>query len=430
MRIGLFNTIGLNKRTFSGHFFPVVVILVLSVLTVTPLYYTAKYMMIYWAIFFIFALGYVKKTNVKIRHILLLAVIFVLICVSYKLLGVSSAVLGYCITNPFVYFAPVMALAIIDRCGNESQIRFLLHFISLAVAINVLDSIRLTYTLGLEYLAYQQFAGVLAEEGISGLNLGGSFFVNMVVFYANVMFFAFLKTKNRIEKILFLSYFIISAYFILMCSLKGSAVVLLILSIVLQFISDRGGLHFNRIVVLTIVAFLVFYVFRDDIINFLISIIGSDRIADRLIVFTSEKSIETSGTLMARERLWMVSVHSWLQNIATFFFGIGDHNWNEFSTMASGIGNHADLFDVLGRYGLVGGVILYSSIKIYYDYLKKKFGSLFKFEIISFLILIILMGTTKKFVAGEPAIVIFLLFPLCLNYFYSNKINEECSNFN
>lgn len=429
MRYGLFRTLGLNKKNFSGNFILIIAILVLSILTVTPIYYTAKYMMIYWAIFFIFALGYVKKTNVKIRHILLLAVIFVLICVLYKLLGVSSAVLGYCITNPFVYFAPVMALAIIDRCGNESQIRFLLHFISLAVAINVLDSIRLTYTLGIENMAYQQFAGILAEEGISGLNLGGSLFVNMVVFYANVMFFAFLKTKNGTEKILFLLYFIISAYFIIMCSLKGSAVVLLLVSIALQFISNRGGLHFNRIVVFTVIAFLFFSVFRDNIIYFLISIIGSNRIADRLIVFTTTASVADSGTFMARERLWLVSVHSWLQNIVTFFFGIGDHNWNEFSTTdASGIGNHADLFDVLGRYGLVGGVVLYSSIKIYYDYLKEKFGSLFKFEIISFLILIILMGTTKKFVAGEPAIVIFILFPLCLKYFYrDNKKTQICN---
>lgn len=108
-------------------------------------------------------------------------------------------------------------------------------------------------------------------------------------------------------------------------------------------------------------------------------------------------------------------------NVSIFLFGIGDHNHYDFnSTTDSGIGNQSDLLDVLGRYGLIGGLILYSSIKIYYDYLMRNYDSSYIWEIKAFFILLISTGLTKQFMAETPAIVIFVLFPLCLKYF-SNK---------
>ena len=422
MRKDLFYIMGLNKGTFSKGFFLILIILMLAALTVTPLFFIAKYMMVLWAFFFFISVLQFRTTK-QLRELGLLAITFLFICVLYKIIGVSSAVFGYCITNPFVYFAPIMALIIIEQCDNEGQIRFLFHFISLFVALNILDSIRLTYMLGLDNIAYQQLAGLLSEkEGIGGLNLGGSLFVNMIVFYTNVVFFAFLKTKYRIERILFLTYFGIGAYFIIMCSLKGSAVVLLVVSILLQYVAHRGGVHFGRTVVIFVIIVGLFLVFRDFLIDSLISIIGSDRIASRLEVFASRSRVSDSDTFVARENLWMVSLQSWLQNPFTFLFGIGEHDAYAFSTTAeSGVGNHSDLLDVLARYGLVGGVILYSTIKVYYQYLHEKYGSFFRFEIISFFILIVLMGLTKKFIAGEPAIIIFILFPLCLKEYCPRK---------
>lgn len=425
MRRGLFYILGLNRKTFSKGFFLILLIFTLSFITVTPAFFIAKYMMVLWAIFFLFSIRFFQKSNIKLRKIGLLALTFLFICVSYKIIGLSSAVLGYCITNPFVYFAPLMAMVIIESCDNDSQIRFLFHFISLTIALNVLDSIRLTYMLGIENIAYQQLAEVVAErEGIGGLNLGGSSFVNMIVFYTCVMFFSFLKTSNKTEKILFLLYSGVGTYFILMCSLKASAVVLLLVSLFIQYSAHKGNLRIGRMVVLFVLLIGLFVVLRDAIVNSLISIIGSERISQRLMAFVSYGSDET-GTLAGRESLWIVSLQSWLRNPLTFVFGIGEHAWNDFSTTAaSGVGNHSDLFDVLARYGLVGGMVLYSSIKIYYDYLREKYGSLYKLEIFAFLILVILMGLTKKFIAGEPAIIIFILFPLCLKNFVQEKSNS------
>lgn len=424
MKRGLFYTLGLSKGTFSKNFFLVLAVLVLAVMTVTPIWYVKKYLMALWILLFVITLGYISNSNIKLKRLGVLGIAFIAICTIYKLIGVSSASLPYCLT-PLVYFGPVVALIIIEKCDNENQVRFLFHFISLAIAINILDSIRITQSYGYD-LVYQQLSEMLEEQGVTNLNLGGSLFVTMVVFYVDVVFLAFLKSRRVIEKVLFLLYFGIGFYFIFFISLKASAIMLMLLSILLLYIASRSGKNIGRIFFLSAFFGIVLVLFRDAIINFLISAIDSERITSRLIVFTSTENVSESGTLMSREGLWLVSLKTWFGGLGNFIFGIGDHNFVDFvDTASTGVGNHSDLLDVFARYGLMGGTILYATIKIYYDYLKKRYGDAFRWEIAAFFILIILMGLTKKFVAGEPAIIIFVLFPLCLRYLsYSQGIQH------
>ena len=418
MKRSFFYSLGLNKRTFSSDFVHILSILVISIITITPIFSINKYLMVLWFFFFLFELPKIISYNGKVKKIFTLGVLFVLICIVYKIIGVSSANIVYCFLTPYLYFAPVLALIIIDRCNNEQQIRFLFHFLALAIAINIADNIRLSFEYGIENLAFQSLSGTMEmEEGLVGLNLGTSKFVNMSVFYACTMFMAFLKSNERYEKLLFLTYVGISSYFILVCSLKASAMILMIISFVLMYISVRSKKRIGTLMVFTVFVGGLLFLFRDTIINFLIDILDSDRISSRLLIFTTEGDMDNSGTFVARENLWLVSLKSWLGSLSSFIFGIGDHNWaGPLGTASSGIGNHSDLLDVLARYGIIGAIILYSSIKACYNYSRSKYGSSFKFEIISFFILILLMGFTKKFVQAQPAIIIFILFPLTLRY--------------
>lgn len=418
MKKTLVNSLGLSGKSFSSNFVPVLLILILSVITITPKLYfgSGAYVMMSWMFFSLFVIFNYNRINIKLRDLFILGIIFVLICAVYKIIGVSSASIEYCTARPFLYFAPVMALMIIDRCDNDQQIRFLFHFLALAIAVNIADNIRLSNEFGLENIAFQNLSGILREEGYEGLNLGGSMFVNMTVFYTCVMFFAFLNSNKGKGRFLFLTYFVISATFVVFFSFKASAVLLVLLSLMLMYISYRSKENAKAILIFTAVVGSFIFLFRDSIIGFLIDIIGSDRVSQRLISFTTGADVEDS-TLTGRANLWNVSIQSWLSSISSFFFGIGDHNWNDYvSTADSGIGAHSDLLDVLGRYGLLGALILYSSIKIFYSYLQKQFGSTYKWEILSFFVLYILMGLTKKFIAPEPPIVIFILFPLSLKY--------------
>ena len=217
MKRGFFYSLGLSRKTYSTNFAPILAILILSVVTITQKFYfgAAVYVMMSWLIFFLFESGKIIRANHKLKSVLSLGFLYVVICAVYQLLGISSASIEYCVARPFLYFAPVVALMIIDRCDNEQQVRFLFHFLALAIAINIADNIRLTNEYGIENIAYQKLAGLMKEEGITGLNLGGSMFVNMCVFYACLMFMAFLKSNKGAEKFLFLIYTGISAYFII-----------------------------------------------------------------------------------------------------------------------------------------------------------------------------------------------------------------------
>lgn len=417
----LFNLIGLSRSTFSSNFTPILAILALSIFTITPKFFYNTYIMLWWIVFFLYEVHTYNISNRKLGNLLLLGIIFVLDCALYKFIGVSSASMGYCVSAPFLYFAPVLALITIDKCDNKQQIRFLFHFLSLAVAINIADNIRLSYEFGMENVVFQRLGGMVEEEGNSEFNFGGSQFVNMTVFYTCIMFMAYLKSNERLEKILFGVYVAISAYFIVICSLKASAVVLMLMSLALMYVSVKSKANINTVLILLTVLGVIAFIFMDNVIHLLISVIDSDRITERLIIFTNEGDVTDSSSFVSRSNLWSVSIDTWLSSISSFFFGIGNHNWNDFMTTAdSGIGNHSDILDVLARYGIIGALILYLSFKLYYDYLRYNFGTSYEYEIFVFFILFLAMGLTKKVIHPLPAIMIFILFPITLKYF-SNK---------
>lgn len=416
-----FHYIGLSKSTFFHGFTSIFAILIISILTVTPKFYESTHLMMLWMMFLLFEHHRLNKSNGYLGHLLTLGVVFVFICAIYKFVGISSASMGYCVSGPFLYFISVLALMIIDKCNNEQQIRFLFHFLALVTAINVADNIRLSYEFGMENVVFQRLGSMVEEEGNSELNFGGSQFVNMTVFYTCIMFMAYLKSNERLEKILFGVYVAISAYFIVICSLKASAVVLMLMSLALMYVSVKSKANINTVLILLTVLGVIAFIFMDNVIHLLISVIDSDRITERLIIFTNEGDVTDSSSFVSRSNLWSVSIDTWLSSISSFFFGIGNHNWNDFMTTAdSGIGNHSDILDVLARYGIIGALILYLSFKLYYDYLRYNFGTSYEYEIFVFFILFLAMGLTKKVIHPLPAIMIFILFPITLKYF-SNK---------
>ena len=412
----ILNTLGLTKELLSLNL-SLFLILVLSIMSITPMIQVGKYLLVLWGLFIIITTKYFIHAEKSLKQLAILGALYIAVCVAYWGVGISSAGFGYCVPNPFVFFSPIFALIVLSQ-SNDNQISVLFHAISLIIALNIVYSIWIVHALGLENVVFQSLSD--AADGSESTSYGGAMYVNMVIFYANITFITFLKTNNKIEKLVYLFYFCISAYFIIICSLKASAVLLLLFSTLLQYIAYKGERNIGIIIALSIITLGIFYLFRDNIIDILINIIDSDRITSRLEVFKSGAELSANLSFAGREDLWMVSLQSWLKTPITFFFGIGNHDWSAFTSVKeSGIGNHSDFFDVFARYGLLGGVIFYSGLRRYYKYLQNKYSLQFRWEIISFFVLVILMGVTKRFVAGEPAIIIFILLPLCLKHLYN-----------
>ena len=161
----IFNTIGLTRGTFSSGFIPIFAILVISILTITPKFNNIFFLMVFWGGFFLLDLFNLNRFNKKLIRLLFLGISFVIICLSYTIFGLSSAKMGYSVLVPLMYFAPVLALLIIDKCHNEQQIRFLFHFIALAVEINIADNVRISYDFGMDNVVFQRLGGMVEEAG-------------------------------------------------------------------------------------------------------------------------------------------------------------------------------------------------------------------------------------------------------------------------
>lgn len=397
-------------------------LLVLASFGITPLLYNNKLLIVSWFMFMFLFLFPKSNVNSSYRPVLtnigLLAIAYILLIVIYRVVGISTAEMGYCIIPVFFVF-PISALLVIDKRFSINNVAFLFHVISLLIALNIADSIRISIMYPLE-VAFQNLAEELELQGISKLNIGGSMFVNMTVLYLHIMLIAIYNSKSRKEKYLFGFYIFLTLWFIVMCSFKASVVVLAIVSLIIQYIAHRSHGNFLKSIVLATIVFFFLRLFADDIIDMLVSLSGSDRLASRLSIFSSDSVVDSTAgeaTMDARSHLWFVSIESWFKTPFSFLFGIGDHFHGDFiNTTASGIGNHSDLLDVLGRYGLIGGFLLYKLLHSYYRYCISTFNFRLKNEIVGFFILLLLMGLTKKIISGEQAITVFMLLPLCLFY--------------
>lgn len=414
------------RLSLSSNKLALIAILSIATYIITPVFYVKMYAMGFLFIFTLFFFNtYSRYWDISLKSMWVCGILYSSICFLYKICGISSAKIGYCL-DPTLFFLMISIFEIIESSLNTSQIKVLFHAICLVIAFNITDGIIISSSFA-NGIMYQQLAEALEEEGVTGLNLGGSHFVNMVAFYINVVVFSFFKSNNKLEKCLFLLYTLISLWFLVSCTFKASTIMIAALSIIGQYIAHIGKGRIRSLIIVAVICFSVLYFLLDDLIYYIISISGSDRLATRLLVLVSSGSDSAGGisTLESREGLWQVSLETWTKSIPNFFFGIGDHAWNAFSSTAlSGIGNHSDLLDSFARYGIIGGSLVIAFIVHYYKHFRDKYLAFYKYEIIVFVLAVVLMGLTKKFLVGESAVIILILFPLCLSY-HKNKIYEH-----
>lgn len=393
-------------------------LLLLTVLTATPILYNTIYILFLWLLFLcFFGMPWKDKTNKTLKRIWSYSVVYMFISLFYVMIGISQVKMGYCFAS-FTYFFPILGLMAVDSHLNFSQVKLLFYAVVLIIALNILDSIRISILN--PGVLYQSLNDGFELIGETKQNVGGAMFVNMVLFYINLMMIAIYNTAKKGERLFFVICLVIAVIFIVGFSLKASAVLLAVVSILAQIIAHKGQKNMRAIIITGVALLSLIVLFRDEIIFLIIDIVGSDRLASRLLLFVSDSNSMSSGddsSLTARIDLWIVSLETWLSSPISFLFGIGDRNPHDFSSFAaSGIGYHSDFTDVFARYGLIGAYIFFKTLVLLYKYLKLRYGSEFYYEILVYFILIILMGVTKRFVSGEPALTIMFVFPLCLRY--------------
>lgn len=370
------------------------------------------YLLVLWLGFY--AYYFVKiRTPYKCNSVLILMAIYFSILFMYTIIGISDARLGN-YPGQIMFFSPILLyISLTSKC-NIRQIKYIFIAILTIAAINIIDSIRLSILYPAS--TYQLIVGELEDViDISNLNIGGTSFITMTLFYMNVTLYSYFRENSKHIKLLYLLYTIIAFYFIVFCSFKAAALIYAILSIVVQYIATKSKSPMRMFSIAGVIA-LFLLIFIEPIVELIVAVVGSERIAERLLGIIGN---DTSGASQGRGELFMISINSWLSSIITFFFGIGDHR-SSIDAYKTGISQHADLLDNLARYGIMGFLVLYGLFKRFYLYVLENTTPKERFGVLSFLIVLVLCGCTKKLFYFNTGLMIFFLFPISV-YISKNK---------
>ncbi len=351
---------------------------------------------------------------------------YFLVCLAYKLLGVSSVSLGSLVVQ-ILFFTPILLKLLPENIIAE-KVRKKLFWITIIIAVlNIADNIRLC-------ILHPEVMYIVSRnksDVITGLNLGGNQFYVAVMFFFAICFFGFLNCKVKKYKILLLVTVIFSAIFILGFCFKAGIVVYTLLSVFLLIFARRAmntRTFLIRIGIPAVFAFTLLHAFSDFFVEQITRVVDSPRLARRLIVLVDEDNAEAAtGTVDARGELWLLSIETWLKDPINFFVGIGDHrvDWDGGQTARQvGIGNHSDFFDTPARYGLIGLLLIPSLITTSFKVLIASFDRKYRIQVLSILLVYIVFGFTYS--SFKPAIgfMLFIFLP-AIKYIIGDKTQEE-----
>ena len=168
--------------------------------------------------------------------------------------------------------------------------------------------------------------------------------------------------------------------------------------------SFDGKKIFKSALGLGLVAILIMYFVG----NFVVEILP-DRVAERVQAMMDLASGEGEGAdsdYLARFKLNMISINTWLSTGTSTFFGIGNHLGRDYYGT---IGQHAFYIDYLAKYGIFGMILIIISLK---SFLKtsKRFALNNKeyFTFMMFFIVYISLGFLAKSAFGIIALGAFL----------------------
>ena len=255
----------------------------------------------------------------------------------------------------------------------------------------------------------------LEHDFLININAGGSTFYTFSLFFFNICFFVFLRSGQKLVRIISLSISIMTAVYIVNYCFKASVVTYFLLSVVLQLTArfSKKIISFSIITVVTSAFILVVItMFEENLIQWIIDNSPTRRLTIRFVTMLDVQHEEAAeGTITGRTNLYLLSVKTWLDNASNFLFGIGDH-FVEFNPAATGIGQHAELLDILGRYGLLGFIVIFSMLKGYYQYLLSIFDRRCKTHLIAILVIYIVCGLSKGIFNPPVGCAMFILLPL------------------
>lgn len=357
------------------------------------------------------------------RNSLLITCVFLYIALNfiYRFLNISDARWGhYFYLFSFVYI--LLMLQIPNKLTSEQK-KCILWLILIIMTFNVVDNIRICIL----YPTISSRRFDFDQEFLGGINAGGTIFFTFALMFFNVCFFVFLNCKRKIVKYVMFGITILTSVYILRYCLKASVVFYFFLSVVLIFCGKtikKTFLFMTGLIILFVFVFIFVQLFSDELIDLVKKISPAERLTRRLITLIDFDSSEAyEGTITGRRDLYLLSLKTWLKSPANFIFGVGEH-FTLGGGGETGIGQHADLLDLAGKYGMIGIILVYYIFKSSIKFVLSMFDKKYHFQVLLIFVIFILAGLTKTIFTAAISCVLFILLPLSAEF-----VNDKSCKF-
>ncbi|MBQ7252762.1 MAG: hypothetical protein IJS32_09215 [Kiritimatiellae bacterium] len=298
-----------------------------------------------------------KATNLFAVDSLIPVSLYVLLELFYKVLGISSAGLGYYFaTYKFLFL--FLAMSCIGPVLSRSQQTGLCVLSVAGLLVNMLDNIRIWLQVGpAAYVVYFMRDGETT-------NTADTAFATAVMLLMGAMFLVSRHADGTRLKALAWGIVAFCAYVLAFVMQRGTTfflgfAMLLALGFSSGLSSVRNSLKIVfGLLLLALLGWLLWGGGLESFLAWLATLLEGQRLQSRVLhmlgLLQSGSMESTGGSLAFRYNLMLASLETFTGSPGAFVLGVGDHRL-PFNGADLPVGNHSQLIDTFARYGIVGG---------------------------------------------------------------------------
>lgn len=357
---------------------------------------------------------------------------YMLQCYVMSIIGISSSNINYQIVNTPLFFIPVIGSFVV-RNFNYKELRLLVVGALIIYLGNIVQNIFVWNTFP-EWFGDKVVNSEENDEFMKMLNIAPTAMVSTSIFILGTFCIEFFCGKKNLLKGMCLSIIILIGFYVFVVSSRATASIFIVIMLLGFILAKKEPLHhkFRYYIINISMICMIGLIFAIPILQIVSQCVDNERLSTRfndvLSLFQSSGNISkmNEGSFSERLELHIISIKSWLSGPISFLFGIGDHTVKiGGNLMKSGIGGHSEVWDLLGKYGLVGGFIFYKIFKEYYSEFFDRFKKKVIVKYFNIMIAIYLLyGFFNHIIHPITILYMFLIFPVIVKLMLFNRISR------
>jgi hypothetical protein len=361
--------------------------------------------------------------------------IYILLMFISTIIGHSAISINYHMAHLPIYIIPFIGIFILNKYNNK-EISILIRIVIFIIFVNLLDNIYLG-VVNPELFDEDMVLDGTREIVEKTTNAANTDMVSILTLLVPLCYIINKYSKSKNTKFFSLLMIISGIYYVVLINSRATALIVVLLTVAGFFLVEtepRNPLKCRRHYIWWSIASVVFiFVVAIPLMNFFIENLSgrnAERITDILTVTQGEDITMLNGSLSQRFLLDMASLNTFTSSIPNFLIGVGDDGGDVdlYSLIKSGVGQHSEIFDILARFGIVGGFIMFQIFKNLFENIRKRnllHGKSDRFLTVIFCVFIFYNIVNRSLAIPMSLIVLYLFTPGVIQLLSYKKINNE-----